>query len=106
MEVIRNLRSLGPKVKIGKLFAKHLKIQEQVEFLRNNKISAAVGTPSRVLKLIQEGALSLDGLDFILLDATHKDKKEMHIFDLPEVAQEVKALFETALKPETKIVGF
>jgi protein CMS1 len=106
VDVIRTMRSLGPKVKIGKLFAKHLKLQDQLDFLKKNKISAAVGTPNRVLKLIQEGALNLDGLDFVLLDTSHKDKKEMHIFDLPEVAQEIKALFESGLKPGTKVIGF
>ena len=55
--------------------------------------------------MIIDGSLSLSGLDYIIVDTTFRDKKELHFFDLADVAADTKALF-TILEKETKIIGF
>lgn len=52
IQVIKLFKPLG-SFKIAKLFAKHIKMQDQIAFLKNQKSAVAVGTPNRVLKLIQ-----------------------------------------------------
>jgi hypothetical protein len=37
------------------LFAKHMKVPEQVNYLHMTRVSIAVGTPARIAKLISEG---------------------------------------------------
>ena len=57
-DVTRTLKSKtlrGEKgADVAKLFAKHFKLQEHVEYLRKAKVGAAVGTPGRVGKLLCE----------------------------------------------------
>ncbi|KAG9299214.1 hypothetical protein G9A89_013862 [Geosiphon pyriformis] len=70
---------------IGKLFAKHLKLSEQEEFLKKNSFDIAVGTPNRVFKLLTDfDSLRLFRLKYILIDASWKDEKKRTIFDIPE----------------------
>lgn len=40
---------------VAKLFAKHIKIKESVEFCQQTRIGIGVGTPERVLALIKLG---------------------------------------------------
>ena len=40
---------------VAKLFAKHIKLEEHVVFLRRTKLSAAAGTPGRLGKLLESG---------------------------------------------------
>ena len=70
--------------KVSKLFAKHFKVQEQVEYLRAHVVRVAVGTPNRLSKLVEEGALHLDGLSLLVLDCW-VDVKERTLFEIPEV---------------------
>ena len=51
--------SVGLKCKIAKLFAKHFKVQDQVDLLSKQYFPVAVGTPNRLSKLVELGALSL-----------------------------------------------
>lgn len=105
VEVIRVLKTSFRAIKIAKCFAKHLKLSDQLQFLHKEKTAVAVGTPNRVLKLIQEGGLKLTGLDYFIVDTSFKDKKEMHFFDLAEVTVDMKALLD-ALPEGIKLVGF
>lgn len=41
--------------KIAKLFAKHLKVEEQVDFLNRQPIHIGVGTPNRIKLLVEQG---------------------------------------------------
>ena len=41
--------------KIAKLFAKHIKIQDAINFLKNMRTGIAVGTPARLKDLMQDG---------------------------------------------------
>jgi len=67
-----------------KLFAKHLKIQEQVEMLGKDPFPVAVGTPNRVLKLFELGALSGSALRLVLVDAA-LDSKQFSVMTLNAV---------------------
>lgn len=55
VEVIRSLPLFAEAAKIGKLFAKHLKVPEQVYFLEKTCTHICVGTPNRIDKLITDG---------------------------------------------------
>jgi len=74
LDVIRALREVSPEAKVAKLFAKHLKLEEQEKWLRRI-VKIGVGTPRRVSDLINKGALSLESCEHLILDASHKDVK-------------------------------
>jgi len=78
-----------------KLFARHIKVGEQASLLASPAGRAgcvtAVGTPARVLALLDAGALSLDRLRLLILD-TRRDAKQRTVLDLPETKGEVWAL--------------
>jgi protein CMS1 len=93
---------------IAKLFAKHIKLEEHITFLRRTKLSAAVGTPGRLGKLLGSGmlrscsrhserlperlraeALATSALTHIILDVSHQDAKKRSVLDIPETRDEV-----------------
>lgn len=45
-------------VHVAKLFAKHIKLQEQVDFLARMRTGVAAGTPQRIIDLIENGLFS------------------------------------------------
>jgi len=120
-DVVRALRDLrtDKSGQVAKLFAKHFKVDEHVQYLRKTKIVAAVGTPGRLGKLLEVdgafhylqlasclaftvfnamlGCLSLDALSHIIIDASYEDTKKRTIFDIPETRQE---LFKTVFGNE------
>ncbi|KAM5371616.1 hypothetical protein ACJZ2D_007896 [Fusarium nematophilum] len=65
-------------------FAKHMKVEEQVAFLQNRKTGIAVGTPARLMELIDNGALSLDSLKRLVVDASHIDQKKRGVMDMKD----------------------
>ena len=78
-----------------KLFARHIKVSEQAA-LRSSPAgrattTTAIGTPARVLALLDAGALSLDRLRLLILDV-RRDAKQRTLLDLPETKGEVWAL--------------
>ncbi|KAG0096760.1 hypothetical protein BGZ93_004024 [Podila epicladia] len=84
VDVIRALPLFAEAAKVGKLFAKHLKVPEQVYFLENTATHVCVGTPNRIDKLIADGALHLDRLELVLLDC-HRDAKRRTLLDIQEI---------------------
>jgi len=40
---------------VAKLFAKHIKLKDSIEYCQKTRIGIGVGTPERVLALIKEG---------------------------------------------------
>ncbi|KAG9070297.1 hypothetical protein KI688_009634 [Linnemannia hyalina] len=84
VEVIRALPLFAEAAKVGKLFAKHLKVSEQVYFLENTCTHICVGTPNRIDKLISDGVLDLSRLELVLIDA-HTDAKKRTILDIQEI---------------------
>jgi hypothetical protein len=57
----RALRSFQTKESIvGKLFAKHIKLEEAKQFLTRARSGIGAGTPTRVSDLIESGELTID----------------------------------------------
>lgn len=100
VDMIRSLKSVGAHCKIGKLFAKHLKIEEQKELLNNNIIKIAVGTPARMEQLFDQGDLSIVDLKLIIIDM-FVDQKGKTIF---EIADTRAALFSFLQNSCSKVI--
>ncbi|KAF9104828.1 hypothetical protein BGX29_001169 [Mortierella sp. GBA35] len=111
VEVIRALPLFAEAAKVGKLFAKHLKVSEQVHFLENTCTHICVGTPNRVDKLISDGALDLSRLELVLVDA-HTDAKKRTILDIQEIRVDLfkmlglEALEDKFKSGQTKLAFF
>lgn len=69
---------------IAKLFAKHIKIADQVKFLKNTRTGIAVGTPQRLEDLMDNGALNTSKLTRIIIDASHIDIKKRGVLEMKE----------------------
>lgn len=54
--VARNFQTKDATV--AKLFAKHIKIKDSVKFLKSTRTGIAVGTPTRLKDLLEDGLLS------------------------------------------------
>ncbi|CAM9152599.1 unnamed protein product [Heterosigma akashiwo] len=80
---------------VAKLFAKHMKIQEQQKLLKKCA-PIAVGTPSRLLKLAQFGDLCLESTELIIFDMG-KDVKQMTILDVNGVKEDLMDFFKTTV---------
>jgi hypothetical protein len=92
LELIRQLKQMN--MKIAKLFAKHFKVSDQVKSLRDYPYLVGVGTPGRIVKIINDfDVIPLKKLDFLIIDVT-KDKKNCTILDLPETCMDLKKLVE------------
>ncbi|PFH59607.1 hypothetical protein XA68_12094 [Ophiocordyceps unilateralis] len=86
-DIVRAVRSFASReCAVAKLFAKHFKVQEQVEFLRSKVTGIGVGTPARLAELIDNGALSVDGLRRLVVDASHIDQKKRGVTDMKDTA--------------------
>jgi len=73
--------------KIFKCFAKHIKVTEHVEMLAKTHYPIAVGTPNRVEKLLELGALCLRNTQLVLVDMA-EDAKEFTVLSLPGVQED------------------
>jgi hypothetical protein len=69
-EIVKSISARLIKCKIGKLFAKHFKITEQIELLSKEIYPVCIGTPNRLNKLIEMGALHLSKVKAVLIDST------------------------------------
>lgn len=70
---------------VAKLFAKHIKLPDAVKFLKSNRTGIAVGTPARLKDLMDDGALQVDRLERIVVDASHIDVKKRGILENQDV---------------------
>lgn len=92
VEILRGVKTLTTKCHAAKLFAKHIKIEEQVSILKE-RVNIAGGTPSRIKKLIEIDALKLSRLSVLMLDM-HKDAKGLTLFEVPQVSNEFWELYK------------
>ncbi|KAF7532015.1 hypothetical protein G7Z17_g13683 [Cylindrodendrum hubeiense] len=84
-DITRVVRKFSSKQStVGKLFAKHMKVDEQVEFLKKHSIGIGIGTPARLIELIKNGALSLENLRRVVVDASHIDQKKRGVMDMKD----------------------
>ena len=90
--------------KIGKLFAKHLKIQDQIQSLKQNlkksETSLNVGTPNRLLKLSK--FLDLERLDVIIIDMS-LDVKKFSILDLKDTRRDLSTFLLGLQKQDIQV---
>ncbi|KAJ3333127.1 hypothetical protein HDU76_011204 [Blyttiomyces sp. JEL0837] len=100
--VIPELKKLG---KIGKLFARHIKIAEHIKLCKTTYFPVSVGTPNRVLKLLEADAIDINTISNLIVDSSYVDKKERGILDIPELQADLKALLQR-LPTSSKLTFF
>ncbi|XP_068660789.1 uncharacterized protein [Aristolochia californica] len=93
LELLRGLKPLTRECRAAKLFAKHLKVEDQVLSLKD-RVNLACGTPNRIKKLIDMDVLGLSRLAVLVLDM-HTDAKGYSLFTLPQVSGEFWDLYKT-----------
>ncbi|RAL10557.1 uncharacterized protein BO97DRAFT_406812 [Aspergillus homomorphus CBS 101889] len=99
-DVVRALRSFQNKESIvGKLFAKHIKLDEAKQFLERARMGIGAGTPARISDLIDSGSLKLGELERIVIDGSYVDQKQRGIFDMKETHL---PLLQLLTRPEFK----
>lgn len=92
-DITRALRLFQTKdAVVAKLFAKHIKLREAVDYVRKTRMGIGVGTPSRIIDLFDSGALSSSSLERVVVDCSHIDQKKRGIFDMRETQQPLMAL--------------
>ncbi|KAM9343231.1 cell cycle control protein 50C-like isoform 2-T2 [Pholidichthys leucotaenia] len=85
IDLIKQLTTFKGEAKVVKLFAKHIKIKEQVTLLQKGITHIGVGTPGRIGALIEKEGLSLRALRYVVLDWNWRDQKLRRMVDIPEV---------------------
>lgn len=75
------------KILIGKLFSRHMKINEQVQFLKTRKPFINVGTPNRIFKILNSTECLAD-IHWIFVD-TSLDRKSLHILNLKDTQKDL-----------------
>ncbi|KAM8976171.1 protein CMSS1 isoform 2-T2 [Pelodytes ibericus] len=102
LELIKLINAFKGDAKIMKLFAKHIKIQDQIKWLGKNIIHLGVGTPGRIKALIEQDGLSLESLKYLVLDWNWRDQKLRRMMDIPEVKKETLELLEGGILSASK----
>ncbi|KAN0072161.1 U3-containing 90S pre-ribosomal complex subunit domain containing protein [Elaphomyces granulatus] len=85
-DLVRALRSFQTKEAIvAKLFAKHIKLDEAKKFVQRTRINIGVGTPQRLIDLIESKTLKVQELERIVIDGSYIDQKKRGIFGMKEM---------------------
>lgn len=103
-ELIRQLGSLRQDLGVGKCFAKHFKIEDQLKFFDSKCPSISVGTPNRLSKLFASGHkyFTMDSVDLCVID-THRDAKQRNIFEIPETCSDLLDFYVMNILPALKL---
>lgn len=86
-DIARVLRVLLPNPKtthVGKLFARHFKVEEQDAWLCAHVAPLCVGTPHRLQSLMERGSLRLEHTQALVIDYTWRDAKQRTVLETPE----------------------
>ncbi|XP_060785413.1 protein CMSS1 isoform X2 [Neoarius graeffei] len=97
IELIKQLTTFKGEAKVLKLFAKHIRAEEQIKQLSKSLAHIGVGTPGRLCTLIEKEGLNLQGLRYFVLDWNYRDQKQRRMMDIPEVKAEFLKLMEIAI---------
>ncbi|XP_051259809.1 protein CMSS1 isoform X1 [Dicentrarchus labrax] len=97
IELIKQLTAFKGGAKAIKLFAKHIKIEEQVKLLQKGVTHIGVGTPGRINALIEKEGLNLKALRYMVLDWNWRDQKLRRMVDIPEVKLDFMKLLESGV---------
>lgn len=84
---------------IAKLFAKHIKVSQHIEYVATHPICMALGTPNRILKLASDAHISFSALRYLILDM-RRNKKNQTLVDIPDIAGDFWNLWTTFLSPQ------
>ncbi|KLJ06846.1 hypothetical protein EMPG_17663 [Blastomyces silverae] len=85
-DITRALRQFQSKeCAVAKLFAKHIKLAEAKEFIKQTRVGIGIGTPVRLNDLAASGELSLTHLKRIVIDGSYVDQKKRGIFDMKDL---------------------
>lgn len=111
-ELIRQLGPLRHDLGVGKCFAKHFKIEDQLKFINSKCPLISVGTPNRLSKLFASGHtyFSMESVNLCIID-THRDAKQRNIFEIPETCSDLLDFYMSNILPalksgNTKLVFF
>ncbi|KAB0344663.1 hypothetical protein FD754_021589 [Muntiacus muntjak] len=91
--VLMSMTAFRGDSKVMKLFAKHIKVQEQVKLLEKRVVHLGVRTPGRIKELIKQGG----PLKFLIFDWNWSDRKLRRMMDIPEIRKEVFELPEIGI---------
>ncbi|XP_069010288.1 protein CMSS1 [Embiotoca jacksoni] len=97
IELIKQLTTFKGEAKVMKLFAKHIKVEEQVKLLQKGVTHVGVGTPGRISALIEKEGLNLEGLRYLVLDWNWRDQKLRRMVDIPEVKLDFMKLLDNGI---------
>ncbi|XP_070832571.1 protein CMSS1 isoform X2 [Chaetodon trifascialis] len=97
IELIKQLTAFKGGAKAIKLFAKHIKIEEQVKQLQKGVTHIGVGTPGRINALIEKEGLNLRPLRHLVLDWNWRDQKLRRMVDIPEIKLDFMKLLESGV---------
>ncbi|KAM4558563.1 protein CMSS1 isoform 2-T2 [Odontesthes bonariensis] len=97
IELIKQLTSFKGEAKAVKLFAKHIKIEEQAKLLQKGVTHIGVGTPGRISALIEKEALNLPALRYLVLDWNWRDQKLRRLVDIPEIKLDFMKLLDSGI---------
>uniref|UniRef100_A0A8B9IXB2 Cms1 ribosomal small subunit homolog n=1 Tax=Amazona collaria TaxID=241587 RepID=A0A8B9IXB2_9PSIT len=84
LELIKSVTAFKGDCRVLKLFAKHIKIKEQLNMLEKGVFHIGVGTPGRVKALVEQDGLCLDSTKYMILDWNWRDQKLRRMMDIPE----------------------
>lgn len=108
--MIRSLRLYqSPDSAVAKLFAKHIKMPEAIEYVKRTRyvhslglahlmrlrIGIGIGTPQRLLDLLEKDVLKTKNLRRIVIDGSHLDQKKRSVFDMKELLDPLIKLLST-----------
>ncbi|KAM6290260.1 protein CMSS1 isoform 2-T2 [Porphyrio hochstetteri] len=97
LELIKSMTAFKGDCRVLKLFAKHIKIKEQMNMLEKGVFHIGVGTPGRVKALVEQDGLCLNSTKYMILDWNWRDQKLRRMMDIPEIKKETIDLLETSI---------
>ena len=103
LELIRELRSL--ECFIGKLFSRHIKLKIIAEILNQNEgkaVPIGVGTPGRILKLLEFEHMNLDGTELLIVDMS-RDLKGYNVVEQMDSRKDFCKLFSESFVQKIRL---
>ncbi|XP_050189090.1 protein CMSS1 isoform X2 [Myiozetetes cayanensis] len=97
LELIKSMTAFKGDCRVLKLFAKHIKIKEQMNMLEKGVFHIGVGTPGRVKALVEQDGLCLNSTKYMILDWNWRDQKLRRMMDIPEIKKETIDLLEMSI---------
>ncbi|XP_035995003.1 protein CMSS1 [Fundulus heteroclitus] len=97
IDLIKQLTAFKGEGRAVKLFAKHIKVEEQVKLLQKAVTHIGVGTPGRINALIEKEGLNLKALRYLVVDWNWRDQKLRRMVDIPEIKMDFMKLLDNGV---------